>query len=182
MQKMRNKNYKYHGTDAYFEYIDLGRCKVEKDFGQGFYLADNYNSSYRWAKKRAASHSDWNRRKGYIYTYEITEGYLKSKGLNVHRFNGTSYEWLDFVASNRTIDDFHHDFDVVIGPIADAAAVEIIDSYVKGGEGDPNDPMTKNRVISKLQLTNYGIQYCFCTQKAINAIQSKRVDAEEIYF
>jgi hypothetical protein len=32
----------YHGTDVDFDKIDLTKSKPNKDFGQGFYLADNY--------------------------------------------------------------------------------------------------------------------------------------------
>ena len=42
----------YHGTNEYFEYIDLSKGNKFKDFGQGFYLTPDLSTAMRMAKKR----------------------------------------------------------------------------------------------------------------------------------
>ena len=162
-----DKDIKYHGTGEAFEKIDLSRSGTEKDFGSGFYLAENYKSAYDMAYKRAKR-----RGIGYVYGYRITKELLE--GLNVHTFNGTSIAWFDFIVNNRYNPDFKHDFDVVIGPIADAKTMDLLDEYIRLEEEKRNNVMVQRLYINKLQVTNYGIQYCFCTQKAVNRIQKQR--------
>ena len=39
----------YHGTNIVFDKIDLRKSKPNKDFGQGFYLAPDYNQALNMA-------------------------------------------------------------------------------------------------------------------------------------
>ena len=50
----------YHGTDidsakeiCLSQKIDISKCSVRTDFGQGFYITDDYNGAVRWAKRKA---------------------------------------------------------------------------------------------------------------------------------
>ena len=44
----------FHGTNEYFEVIDLSKGSKYKDFGQGFYLTSEQSTAMRMAKKRTA--------------------------------------------------------------------------------------------------------------------------------
>ena len=136
MTSKYDKDIKYHGTGEAFDKIDLFRSGTEKDFGSGFYLAENYKSAHDMAYKRAKR-----RGIGYVYGYRVTKDLLE--GLNVHTFNGTSIAWFDFIVNNRYNPDFKHDFDVVIGPIADAKTMDLLDEYIRLEEEKRNNVMVK---------------------------------------
>lgn len=44
----------FHGTNTDFGAIDLTRCRPNKDFGQGFYLTDDYDQAHDMAERRCA--------------------------------------------------------------------------------------------------------------------------------
>jgi hypothetical protein len=98
----------YHGSPIRFEHIDISRAKEYRDFGKGFYLAEQ--------KIDAISMSIKNSDLGYVYTYELDEAdLLKYKVL---KFNGFSKEWFDFIVGCRTIKDYNRNYDVIIGQMA----------------------------------------------------------------
>ncbi len=43
----------YHGTNIDFESIDITKSKPNKDFGQGFYLTQNYSQAMEMGKLKA---------------------------------------------------------------------------------------------------------------------------------
>lgn len=45
----------YHGTNMYFDKIDLSKCMPYKDFGQGFYLTNIREQAYDMAKRKKSS-------------------------------------------------------------------------------------------------------------------------------
>lgn len=171
LSNIKPKEIKYHGSPYYFDKIDLRYSSSEKDFGVGFYLGESFKDARNWALKH-------NRNQGYVYSYHVP--YSLIRGLNIKTFNGTSIPWLDFIISNRKVVDFKHNYDVVIGPIADARTVRILDDYIEGKYGNPNSAKVKADVIRILQQKDLGIQYCFCTQRAVDLIQDKRIDVKNV--
>lgn len=171
--KINPKYILYHGTGTEFDKINILHSIYTKDFGDGFYLTDDFET----AKKRAIQKG---RKQGYgiVYGYYVPKDLLD--GLRVHNFQGVSLNWFDFVVSNRNIDGFKHDYDVVIGPTADANAVGILDDYMDGEYGNPNDRMVKAKVIDMLKTYVYGKQFCFSTQNAVNRIQTARVSVDRV--
>ena len=43
----------YHGSDVEIENIDLSYSQINKDFGKGFYLSDDINQAWNFAKYKA---------------------------------------------------------------------------------------------------------------------------------
>ena len=112
------------------ETIDLERGLKYKDFGKGFYLHQIKLRLYEWPQ----------RRHGYLVepptliTYELSESALSS-GLRVKIFpEKACVEWFLFVDANRDRQRVHpiHDYDIVIGPIADDGVVLQLTNYREG--------------------------------------------------
>ena len=105
----------YHGTNADFGEIDLDKSKPNKDFGQGFYLSREYTQAMDMAKTKVEQMES-----GFptVLTYEVDEEQMA--GLHVLRFDDYSEEWAKFILLNRNNPSSKpaHDYDIVIGPIA----------------------------------------------------------------
>ncbi len=96
----------YHA--GYDEIIvpDIHRGRVNADFGQGFYVSDNYEFVGRWVREKRGADI-------IINSYELDETQLKAKVFDRDR------EWFRYVFSNRrSMPDKLSDIDLLIGPIA----------------------------------------------------------------
>lgn len=114
----------YHGTNIDFDTINLTKSHKYKDFGQGFYLTDIRKQAEELASKRSRLFG------GYpvIQEYEFDEKLLEEGELRVLKFDRPSEEWADFIFKNRNREtNYIHDYDIVIGPIADdGVALKIV--------------------------------------------------------
>ena len=108
----------YHGTYTDFQRIDLDKCMPYKDFGKGFYLTDIEQQAKDMAIRKSKFISNG---KPYVLQYEFDEKYLIDGTLKVKIFEAPTKEWAQFIIDNRYNPDNKkiHDYDVVIGPIAD---------------------------------------------------------------
>lgn len=105
----------YHGTNAAFESIDLTKSKPNKDFGQGFYLSREYAQAMNMAKTKVEQLETG---APTVLTFEFDDEAMNS--LKVLRFDDYSEDWAKFILLNRNNSSRQpaHDYDVVIGPIA----------------------------------------------------------------
>lgn len=105
----------YHGTNQDFGEIDLRKSKPNKDFGQGFYLSREYTQAMDMAKTKVEQLGTG---VATVQTYEADEALMD--GLKVLRFDNYSEEWAKFILLNRNNSTpvAAHDYDIVIGPIA----------------------------------------------------------------
>lgn len=105
----------YHGTNVVFDEIDLTKSKPNKDFGQGFYLSREYTQAMDMAKIKVEQLESGTPT---ILTFEADEDKMLS--LKVLRFDDYSEEWAKFILLNRNNASRQpaHDYDIVIGPIA----------------------------------------------------------------
>lgn len=160
----------YHGTLADFNNIQLINSDGTKDFGFGFYTTD----SLEHAKGRAENlyekrHSAFGIKK-YVYSYNIAKTDLR-KSLLVKEFNKATVEWLDIISAFR-LGLNPIEADVIIGPTADARAVQILNEYCfRHIDIDTGkllmENSTKKYIMNRLRLNEYGTQYCFKTNKAV---------------
>ena len=144
----------YHGTNADIETIDLTRGLRHKDFGKGFYLTPDRETAIRMAQKKARLFGGT----ATLITYEMDEAALQS-GLNIKRFpEKACVEWLVFVDANRdrkTITPIHN-YDIVIGPIADDGVVLQLTNFREG-------IYTPEQAAAQLQDRYLDQQYYFGT-------------------
>ena len=66
-----------------------------------------------------------------VSVFEIDDALLNNPSYNVLYFNGATAEWLDFVVGNRR-GDVQHDFDLVMGPVANDKLYATIALYENG--------------------------------------------------
>lgn len=158
----------YHGTVYNFDLPSLSKCKDRKDFGRGFYLAEDIWHARSVATKGYIT-KGYNGKK-YIYSYKIDVREMREIGLNVHIFKSVNYAWLDYIIKNRNMLNVEN-YDVVVGPTADRTAQEsVVQFYTQYGLSATN--LEKDRLIKGLKAENYSKQYCFKTQKAIDYLNN----------
>ena len=116
----------YHGTTLEIKEPNIITAEIGQDFGVAFYTTDIMEQAERWAIRRAKVRS--RKTNGQIpavvnvYEWERAEA-------NIKEFDGASMEWLDMVVSCRSDLQFKHDYDIVIGKIANDNVGETV-SYV----------------------------------------------------
>ena len=156
-----------HGSYLDIERPDLQKCKSLNDFGRGFYLTPNWKRAWQMAKRSAALHQGKVTVNSFLFYPQVAQ----NKGLCIMEFDGFTPEWAKFVLCNRTSTDFKHGYDIVIGPVADAVVdQEIIQYKALYGEGYLDD---ENLRVFLARISQFGynyIQYCFCTQRAIDEL------------
>ena len=148
----------YHGSNADIDRIDLTRGLRYKDFGKGFYLTPSRDTAVRMAQKKARLFGGTPT----LITYELDEAALTSS-LKVKRFpERACVEWLLFVDANRERKNVEpiHDYDIVIGPIANDGVVLQLTNYHEG-------VYTAEDVARLLQDRFLDQQYYFGTERAL---------------
>ena len=152
----------YHGTNVEIEAIDLAKSRPNKDFGQGFYLSDNYSQAEKMAAVKVEQQKLG---RPIVFTYEIDDYVFNL--LRVKRFDDYSSEWAAFILSNRNNETGHpvHDYDIVIGPIADDRVGVQLWRY-------ENEMIDLETLVNNLKyMKGITIQYFFGTQNAINYLK-----------
>jgi hypothetical protein len=151
----------YHGTNVDFDVIDLTKSNKYKDFGQGFYLTDIRSQAEELAAKKSRLFG------GYpvIQEYEFDESLLSGAELKVLKFDKPSTEWAEFIFKNRNRDNnFTHDYDIVIGPIANDGVAYLLGRYKEG-------TLTIEELSDKLDFKKLNSQYFFGTNKSLKYLK-----------
>ena len=159
----------YHGSNEDIETIDLGRGLRYMDFGRGFYLTPDETTAIRMGTKKARLFGGTPT----LITYEFSESALSS-GLKVKIFpEEACVEWFLFVDANRDRQRVHpiHDYDIVIGPIADDGVVLQLTNYREG-------IYSPEQAAQLLQDKYLDQQYYFGTQSAITFLH--KIDSKTV--
>ncbi|MCQ2311465.1 MAG: DUF3990 domain-containing protein [Paludibacteraceae bacterium] len=153
----------YHGSDVLIEKIDLTQGRINKDFGQGFYLTTLLEQAKEMAKRRARQSIG---AQSVVTTFLFDDSCLNSGDLNVKIFPQVSAEWAQFILNNRhaTRNGYKHDYDIVIGPIADDGVVQQLDLYELG-------MITMEQLVTSLHYRELNNQYYFGTERSIQYLQ-----------
>lgn len=151
----------HHGSNVGIDAIDLSLSKKGKDFGQGFYL----NPSYKQALEMAEFKVDiFGVGIPLVSSFDFDEDAAREAGLSIKVFDDYSKEWAQFVVDNRNNNSDYpiHDFDIVIGPIADDKVGFQIRKYIE-------NEISIDKLIERIKY--YGdksTQYFFGTEKSLN--------------
>jgi hypothetical protein len=157
----------YHGTNADIVAIDLAQGLRYKDFGMGFYATPDRATAIRMAQKKARLFGG----EATLITYELDEAALQSD-LNIKRFpEKASVEWFLFVDANRDRKNTSaiHDYDIVIGPIADDGVVLQLTNYREG-------IYSSEQAAQLLQDKYLDQQYFFGSEKALHYLKKTSVE------
>lgn len=156
-----------HGSNVEILTPNLKKCQSKNDFGRGFYLTPQWQRAYLMAKRRASRDGGEPVVTPFLYYPTKALEY----GLNVKEFKGFSAEWSKFIIQNRSDDTFSHDYDVVIGPVADAFVDREIERHkLKYGIHYLDTEALLDFTEHVSQFGNKYVQYCFCTKEALKAL------------
>ena len=149
----------YHGSNVRIEKIDLSVGHINKDFGKGFYLTDIKTQAEEMAKRRARMYLD---AQPIVTTFLFDDKQLKNDALNVKIFESVSDEWAQFIYENRRASEtgYCHNYDIVVGPVADDGVVMQLDRYENG-------QITLQQLVEELRYRKLNNQYFFGTERAI---------------
>ena len=147
----------YHGTCSEFENVDLSKSHNRRDFGKGFYTTILQSQSKEWAYRLSLRE-----KKNDYYVYEFV--FEEVPALNVKRFDRLNEEWLEFIKINRSKGGLQHDYDVVIGPVADDNTMETVQLYMA-------NILTATEAVERLRYNNVNNQVSFHTEKALQYLK-----------
>lgn len=156
----------YHGTYQDIVSIDLKMGLRYKDFGKGFYLTPERDTAIRMAQKKARLFGG----SATLITYEWDENSLNLLKVKVFPAKA-SVDWFLFVDANRDRekDQPVHDYDIVIGPIADDGVVLQLTNYREG----VYSPEEAARLLQDKYLDQ---QYYFGTDAALQFLHKTKVE------
>lgn len=107
----------YHGSYTRIAVPEIRIRRNTKDFGPGFYCTVIREQAERWARRYD---------RGIVNTYTVR----MNDQLNILEFREMTEEWLDFIISCRH--GVPHDYDIVIGAMADDQIYNYIADYMDG--------------------------------------------------
>ena len=145
----------YHGS-----YIKADNPKIligqfTKDFGNGFYCTILKEQARKWSLKYKSS---------VVNIYE----YHENRNLRIKEFTLMTEEWLDFIIQSRN--GVKHDFDIVIGPMADDQIYNYITDLMNG-------VITREAFWELAKFKYPTHQIAFCTEESLNCLNF--IDFEE---
>lgn len=152
----------YHGTNIAFSQPDLMKSKPNKDFGRGFYLSPNYEQALNLAHIKTEQQKEG---EPIVLEFDINEVDLEN--LRILRFEEYSEDWARFILANRNNSTGKpiHDYDVVVGPIANDRVGLQLWRY-------ENQMIDLPTLVNKLKyMKGITIQYFFGTEKAISLLK-----------
>ena len=152
----------YHGTNIDFDHIDINKSKPNKDFGRGFYLSADYEQAKNMADIKVEQMETG---MPLVQEYSINE--IEMKSLKCMTFDDYTEEWAKFILLNRNNPSAvpAHDYDIVIGPIADDRVGVQLWKY----ESKLIDLPT---LIKRLKyMKGITFQYFFGTERAIKLLK-----------
>lgn len=149
----------YHGTNTTFDKVELDKCLPYKDFGRGFYLTTIRTQALARAKNKC----NFEGGAPTILAYQFDEKELAN--LNVKYFEKPTEEWANFIFANRDKRNKKmHNYDIVIGPVADDGVIASIRLY-------ETKVIDLAEFVKRLEYAHPNIQYALCTERAIALLQ-----------
>ena len=147
----------YHGSLEIVEKPQILQANRPLDFGTGFYTTTSLQQARRWVKLRMEQSQA---SVGFINIYE----YTPKRDLRTRLFRSANEAWVDFVHSNRTIQDYNHDYDIVTGPVANDNVYLSFNLYESG-------IITKRELIRRLKTYKLVDQLLFHTERSLDTLK-----------
>jgi hypothetical protein len=148
----------YHGGTDVIKEPKLTFSERGRDFGVGFYTTNIREQAQKWAKRQGQIRN----KQAILNIYEFDEAQAEDS-LSIKNFTEYSIEWLNFIVSNRANRQTKHDFDIVIGKIANDDVGETVQLVADG-------LMPPDFALQRLKFMPANNQYAFCTEKALSHI------------
>lgn len=154
---MENELILYHGTNVKFDIVDLNHSKDKRDFGRGFYTTTIKEQASSWAENMFIRYGGEGK---YVMKFRLRLD--ESLGLKV--YCGLSKDWLTMIKNNRLLGEIQHNYDIVIGPVADDNTIRTVALYVAGIYSD-------DIAIDKLKSYQPHDQVSLHTQNALKYLE-----------
>lgn len=138
----------YHGSYMKIEFPEIRKHRFTKDFSWGFYCTKIQSQAEKWATKFNTP---------IVNVYEVKN----IESLNIKKFEDYTDEWLEFVVGCRSGNV--HNYDVVIGPMADDTIYDYIEAYSHG-------QMNKQKFFELMKFKYPTHQISFHSIKALDCI------------
>ena len=153
----------FHGSNVPIESIRLDLCSPNKDFGRGFYLTDIEVQAGQMALRRVRIAGTG---RAVVSRYAFEETLLDSVELKIKIFDRQSKEWALFVMANREAEQtgFRHDYDIVIGPVADDGVAFQLERYAR-------QLISLETLVEELTYRKLNRQYFFGTELSISKLR-----------
>lgn len=148
----------YHGTTLEIQEPKILTAEIGRDFGFAFYTTDIREQAERWAVRRAKIQSRKEKREvlPVVNEYEWT----RNEESSVKEFDGASMDWLEMVIKCRSELSYRHNYDIVIGKIANDNVGETVSYVIQG-------IMRKEDAIERLKFEKINNQIAFCTPQSL---------------
>lgn len=152
----------FHGSTVQVKKPQIIPAEIGRDFGHGFYTTNIRQQAVKWAERK----SRIERMRGIdslpiLNVYEL-DWQKAANRLNIKIFGDqATLEWLDFVIQCRQNNGFTHNFDIVVGNIADDNVGETV-SFVQLGI------MRREDALDRLRFETINNQICFNTPAALS--------------
>ena len=139
----------YHGGYQPIQTPEIRIGRNTKDFGPGFYCTVIKEQAERWARRY---------RTRIVSIYDVR----MDSALKIKEFKEMTDEWLDFIIACRS--GKQHDYDLVIGAMADDQIYNFISDYMDG-------VITREQfwVLAKFKYPTHQIN--FCTSEALKCLE-----------
>ena len=153
----------YHGSNTIIREIELGKCKPFKDFGQGFYMTEIKEQAQRMAKRTSVIFGGTPVLNQFVFDDKAA---FSDNKLRIKVFSEPNEEWAVFVLSNRNRNNKQptHNYDLVVGPVADDTIATLFRNFNDGIIDLPT-------LVNGLKYKNVSSQYLFATDKAIQYLR-----------
>ena len=147
----------FHGGYEPVEKPEIRKGRNTKDFGDGIYCKIIKEQAQRWARRYDSKIVS-------IYNVRI------NTTLKIKDFKEMTDEWLDFIIDCRA--GRSHDYDIVIGAMADDQIYNFISDYMDGA-------ITREQfwVLAKFKYPTHQIN--FCTEEALECLEYRGCEVVE---
>lgn len=147
----------YHGSHIEVRNPKILTSSRVGDFGRGFYTTSSLKQARRWAQIRAAQED---LSVGIVTVFDVPDKLFEHPELQIRTFEKADELWLDFVLANRKDVNFDHEFDIVLGPVADDRVYFCL-NMLEDGLAD------RVKVIERLKTYVLSDQILFHTAKSL---------------
>ena len=160
----------YHGGEVSVKVPKVVSPKAVRplDFGSGFYTTTSRDQARKWIGIRLRQHAY---ETGCVSHFTVDRDILGESDLKVLVFHGPEEAWFDFVMDNRHTAGFSHDYDIVMGPVANDNVYETLTLFEDG-------IISKPEAIARLKTYKLVDQVLFHTEAALEFLRF--VDSEAV--
>lgn len=149
----------YHGFNADIVNVDLSRGRPFKDFGRGFYLTHIKKQAELMALRTTRIYGGI----PIISQFDFDLEAAISDGLKIKQFHHPDLQWARFIMANRNNDDPDremHQFDIVIGPVADDGVARQLRRFANGW-------ISEDQLVREITFHNLTSQFFFHTPSSL---------------